>query len=183
MTQTTKRCGACDIEKPVDQYSKRLDGLHSRCRDCQKTYNRHYYEKNRQVLICKQRERDRKNPEARRARERSPEVRARRLICNVRYRARDAGLEFDVGFFSTSNIVRLLREARSCACCGEALSHGVGSMHGSSPTIDRTIDELGYVRGNVAVVCRDCNSIKQNRKSWWKIEKVAAYVARIKGAV
>lgn len=44
----------------------------------------------------------------------------------------------------------------------------------------RRYDAGGYVPGNVAAICRDCNTIKQTQRAWWKIEKVAAYVAKIR---
>jgi hypothetical protein len=40
--------------------------------------------------------------------------------------------------------------------------HGIGSVRGDSPTLDRIIGQLGYVKGNVMVISFRANAIKSN---------------------
>ena len=50
-----------------------------------------------------------------------------------------------------------------CACCGCLLNYiGLG-VRGDTPSLDRVNNDLGYIKGNVKLVCRRCNQTKSNR--------------------
>lgn len=49
-----------------------------------------------------------------------------------------------------------------CPVFGLKLERGKGRSHYASPTLDRLIPSLGYVRGNVAVISMLANSMKGN---------------------
>lgn len=49
-----------------------------------------------------------------------------------------------------------------CPVLGIPLRPGDGVSHDGSPQLDRLVPELGYVSGNVAVISRLANTIKQN---------------------
>jgi len=56
-----KICGTCKIEKPLDEYSfhrrkGRKDQYQSKCRECNKTYQREHYKKNKKYYAVKARE-------------------------------------------------------------------------------------------------------------------------------
>ena len=57
--------------------------------------------------------------------------------------------------------------------CGK----GIGGSCGSSPTLDKLIPSLGYVKGNVFVMSRRANAIKSDA-SPDEIEAVAAWVRK-----
>lgn len=50
----------------------------------------------------------------------------------------------------------------SCPICEKAIQPAIGSKGGSatSPSLDRVVPAKGYVPGNVAVLCKKCNSMK-----------------------
>jgi hypothetical protein len=52
----------------------------------------------------------------------------------------------------------------SCECCGRRfrLQPVNGVKSDSSPSVDRIIPSLGYVLGNVALLCWRCNNLKRN---------------------
>ena len=49
-----------------------------------------------------------------------------------------------------------------CPALGIPIERGKGKMHGSSPTLDKIIPELGYVRGNIAIISLKANRMKSN---------------------
>lgn len=48
-----------------------------------------------------------------------------------------------------------------CPVFGTPLVHGKGKSSWASPTLDRFRPELGYVKGNIAVICNSANSMKR----------------------
>ncbi len=50
-----------------------------------------------------------------------------------------------------------------CPCCGTKIVKGNGRILPTSPSIDRTIPERGYVHGNITWMCQSCNSVKGRR--------------------
>lgn len=50
----------------------------------------------------------------------------------------------------------------NCPICGVSVAPCAGSRGGSStsPSLDKLIPLKGYVKGNVAVICKKCNSMK-----------------------
>jgi len=70
-------------------------------------------------------------------------------------RAKQKRLPFDL---QISDIVIPKR----CPMLGMDLVQGDGKLHDASPTLDRTIPELGYVKGNVRVISYKANRAKNN---------------------
>lgn len=53
-----------------------------------------------------------------------------------------------------------------CPCCNRKLIiTGAGSRNKSTPSLDRIDSNLGYIPGNVAVICMRCNYIKRDSTS------------------
>ena len=48
-----KICSSCQNEKPLNQFSKKRQGLQSQCKDCHRIYRRQHYLDNRQKYIDK----------------------------------------------------------------------------------------------------------------------------------
>jgi len=62
-----------------------------------------------------------------------------------------------------------------CPALGIKLQHGVGTHHAASPTLDRVVPSLGYVKGNIAVISLKANVIKNNATQA-EIQKVADWL-------
>lgn len=81
------------------------------------------------------------------------------MLRQVKARASQKGWPFNI---TRSDIVIL----EKCPCCGREMSMGAGPRGNGptakSPSVDRMIPELGYVSGNVAVICWRCNDVKRN---------------------
>lgn len=83
------------------------------------------------------------------------------LLHNAKGRARAAGAPFLISD-------QHLTIGEKCPCCGVTFSNGEGTGKFGSPTvpsIDKIIPSLGYVPGNVAIICVRCNTIKNDATS------------------
>jgi hypothetical protein len=87
-----------------------------------------------------------------------PATWARHMACSLRGRCKRKGLPFDV---SAADLLALIPESRLCPALGIPLIFG-GKLSGNSPSIDRLIPSLGYVRSNIAIISHKANSMKQD---------------------
>ena len=78
-----------------------------------------------------------------------------RMLWNARQRAKEFGVPFDL---TKEDIVIPER----CPLLGVKLRVADGQVDDNSPTLDRIIPWLGYVRGNVVVVSWRANRIKND---------------------
>lgn len=94
---------------------------------------------------------------------------------SARKRARDANVPFDYGA-----VTEVLRNAPDCCpVLGHPFSVG-GRLTFDSPTLDRIRPHLGYVRGNVQIICQRANVVK-NDASANEVERIAAYMRGLEG--
>ena len=119
----------------------------------QKQASKKYYDKNRDMLI-------RKCAAMSIIRLSEPSARIKYLTTQCRSRAKKKGRDFEVGFadyFVENPPVR-------CMCCNDEMdySRGNGKNKWKNPSIDRIDNTKGYVSGNVAIICRGCNTAKRN---------------------
>ncbi len=144
-------CSACGVPKPADSYKPRC----GRCPDCLRTYGTEY------ARLARQREnqrrwaannKDRKRAQGRAWRDRNPEY---QLLRGARKRAEAKGIPFDLS-------VEDISIPSHCPVLGMPLVFATGQPRDNSPTLDRVVPELGYVRGNVAVISFRANTIKLN---------------------
>ena len=77
------------------------------------------------------------------------------MLYNARARAKNKDLPFDI-------TIDDIGAPPACPVLGVALSWGNTSQAGNSPSLDRIIPALGYVSGNVMVISRRANTIKNN---------------------
>ncbi len=96
-------------------------------------------------------ERDAKKRARKKLKDESPE---RLIFFEVRKRARARGIQFNL---EESDI----RIPKLCPILGIELSFGVGRVHDASPSLDRVIPSLGYVKGNCFVISAKANRMKQ----------------------
>jgi hypothetical protein len=104
--------------------------------------------------------------DARRAR---PEV---HMLARVRARAKAKGLVFDI-------TVADISIPKRCPILGIPLVVGDGTATDNSPELDRINNSRGYVRGNIHVISRRANRIK-NDATLTELEKIASYLRTLK---
>ncbi|WP_143393247.1 hypothetical protein [Fimbriiglobus ruber] len=102
-----------------------------------------------------------------------PHRRMARLIRFAQERAIAKGLPIDAAY---------LREwlrvpAEQCPCCGKPFVYELGYQP-HAPSLDRIRPMNGYVKGNVDLLCRRCNTLK-NDATPDELEQVADYLRRI----
>ncbi len=134
-----RRCGRCGEEKPLEDFSPR----NFRCRPCTALTTAEWRAA---------------NPErSREVQRRSYLRRLRRVMLQTaQKRSREGGLPFDL-------IEDDIFIPDYCPVLGIRLEPKAGrGFHASSPTLDRLVPELGYVRGNVAVISCRANVLKSN---------------------
>lgn len=90
------------------------------------------------------------------------------LLYWAKQRAKAKNIQFDL---TVTDIVIPV----NCPILGIKLEIGKGKMHANSPSLDRIIPELGYVRGNVCVISYRANSIKKDA-SLKELEALVCYV-------
>lgn len=64
----------------------------------------------------------------------------------------------------------------NCPVCGVLMALGVGAPTDRSPSLDRYDPVLGYVPGNILVLCRGCNRRKQNQTGEQMIQFAKALI-------
>lgn len=89
------------------------------------------------------------------------------MVTAARKRAKDAGLPFDI---EESDVV----VPSFCPVLGIPIQVSTGKTQDSSPSIDRIIPSLGYVKGNVTVISWRANRIKGDATPE-ELEKVLDY--------
>lgn len=151
-----KFCTVCK-EDDVNKFSPAGT---TRCRSCNTTFMRIYWNENRDKFNQRRREFRAANPEKCRRQgaewnERNP---ARNLINGSRGRARQKGLEFNL------TIADITPLPERCPVLGIKLEPGTGrgSNHPNAYSLDRIDNSRGYVKGNVAVISARANRLKRD---------------------
>jgi hypothetical protein len=156
----TKLCSHCNQDLPLDSFqprSDRKDKLRSHCRACCKSINASWRTRNKELLVLKRKENYLKS--ATEYRTYSQEWRRRfplkKLIHGAMERARKHSLPFDI----TADDLTM---PEFCPVLGIKLEPNVGGKKSSdnSPSLDRVIPSLGYVKGNVCIISNRANMIK-----------------------
>lgn len=97
----------------------------------------------------------------------------RTIMHAAKARAKRKGLPFDLEM--TDILIPMY-----CPILGLKLERGVKVQHDASPVLDRMIPALGYVKGNVQVICQRANRIK-NDATPDELETIALYVRKTVG--
>ena len=77
----------------------------------------------------------------------------KQLLKGARRRAREAGLSFDL-------VLEDIAVPEVCPILGVPIEMSSERTYGTSPSLDRIVPELGYVRGNVQVISDKANRMK-----------------------
>ena len=155
-----KICTVCKLEKDVclfDIDNSIKSKIASRCKECQSIKNKKYidknkakikasksnwYKQNRNVVITKNKIKRKTNP-------------VNQLISVIKHRANNKNLPFNL---TKEDIVI----PEYCPVLGLRLEVADGLAKDNSPSIDRIIPNLGYVRGNIQVISNLANKMKTN---------------------
>lgn len=92
------------------------------------------------------------------------------LLRAARQRAKQKGLPFDIEVFD-------IVIPEFCPILGVLLARGDGRKTGNSATLDRIINDLGYVKGNVWVISNKANVMKSNANNN-ELKLFAAWINR-----
>lgn len=103
---------------------------------------REYYSLNKELSIERNKRWESKNPE-------------KVLLIGVKKRAKEKGIPFNID-------VQDILIPDICPVLGISLKRGKGKVCQNSPTVDKIVPELGYVKGNVQVISHLANAMKQN---------------------
>jgi len=118
-------------------------------------YKKEYYQENRDEMLLAQKKDRLSNPE-------------KYLLKAAKKRAKEKGLPFDI---SLEDII--IPDA--CPVFGFPLEVGTISERNNSPSLDKIIPELGYVKGNVKVISFKANSLKRDGLIE-DFEKIISYI-------
>lgn len=97
-----------------------------------------------------------------------------RLWAGAKKRAVDKNLPFDI---ELSDVCALAVDLEVCPALGIPLCWTNPEMKPDSPTLDRMVPELGYVKGNIAIISLRANMIKTNATSQ-EVGKVYSWMKR-----
>jgi hypothetical protein len=166
----TKICKKCGLEKPVEEFGKKLNGWTALCSECTRQRDREryaanqpeirktqnlYYSGNSAKIMAQMKQALKDNPE-------------RGLLKLARQRCKKSGVPCTI---SEADIVI----PEFCPILGLKLEFGEMDNRNSSPSLDRISPELGYIPGNVAVISYRANRIK-NEGSADEHRKIADWI-------
>jgi hypothetical protein len=172
-----KRCSTCGAEYPatVDFFVRGKScrgGIAGTCKRCANAYQNSWKARNRDRYLARRRilhaERHRESERSKLRRRLTTDHlyhRARILAAGVRCRSRELGLPVTPGLVSTAALMEWLSRQKDCECCGRAFITAPafkGRAQDLSPSLDRIVPALGYVAGNVALICWRCNNLKRD---------------------
>lgn|GEM_PF-1227416 len=126
-------CRICGGAKPYDQFHK-AGKSHFLCADGVR--------RERVCRACKAEKFQESDPRA-------------KLIWPAAKRAKEKGIDFQI-------TIEDIMIPSYCPLLGIPLKRGVGKATANSPSLDRINNHYGYIRGNVMVISRKANAMKQD---------------------
>ena len=150
-----KICAKCNIEKSVNDFRSKRGA----CRKCETLYNNKFFKSEAGKEYRKQWQKNERITK--------PEV---SMLRAAKARAKAQNVPFDI-------MVKDIVIPKRCPVLGIKLEKGIGVSKDSSPTLDKIIPRLGYVKGNIAVISKRANTIKNNAA----IEELEMLIEWLKG--
>lgn len=149
----TRVCNRCHALKPLTDFYKRRSGSERRQTFCK---------------LCKQQQKNER-------RKLSPRTAFHTLIANAKRRETDCHVTVD------DLLIMWGEQHGLCALSGLQMTHGIG-LRPTSVSVDRLNPDIGYVKGNIRLVCVALNSL---RGPWSDQEAISVALAFVKhqGAV
>ena len=201
--EQTKRCYACELEKSLDDFgidkSKR-SGISYRCKDCTRIATAQWKKDNpEKVRITRKKEYERKKecpkfierrkaynekwnalyaherPAARLDAIRNDKtVRLKEMLNSAKRRALKNNIPFDL---TLDDLIAIAND--NCAASQEPLdwTYEQGNRGPMIPSLDKIVPELGYVKGNVAIIGHYWN-MRKGALTINEIDVLQAYINR-----
>ena len=149
-----RRCGSTN--RQPNGFSPK-GGVRTRCRDCHYGDKRDFLKKHPgRYSANSTRNKKRRKREAELA---GTVYRSWRPLRVLYKNAQNRARKYNVPFTITEQDIVI---PEFCPILGVRLEHGRGVTTNNSPTLDRIVPALGYVPGNVAVICHKANRVKGN---------------------
>ena len=161
----TKACPICGRDLPLEAYSKGTGvyGRRSICKECDRNLHNTPEARERRRLrrierrntVAGLREKEKQTDLLRL--QNNEDAYKKYIIRSAKRRALSQGIPFDIDYTDISI-------PEYCPLLGIKLNKhvGEGKLHDDSPSLDKIIPELGYIRGNVWVISSKANRIKSN---------------------
>lgn len=155
-----KRCSKCNEIKPESEFTKnknRPDGLTVWCKSCNKKARDSYYllNKNKIKKRVKKFKEENKEHLLNQSKIYRARYRVKRMLYAARYRAKSLGLPFDID-------IEDVTIPEYCPVLKIKLNTDCNAQTRNSPSLDRIIPKLGYVKGNVKVMSWQANTMKND---------------------
>jgi hypothetical protein len=123
---------------------------------------------------------DAKNPKRRKEikdacdirRRTDPAVWAKHMVNSLRGRSKRKGIPFDL---TADDLLKFIPEDSLCPALGIPIIFG-GKLSRNSPSVDRLIPSLGYVKENVCIISHKANSMKQDCIDPAELRQLAAFI-------
>jgi hypothetical protein len=170
-----RKCKKCNQEKPLIEFIKNKnskEGYANTCKFCQNEYSKKWKQVNSSELSKKRRIRysetkgiEVKERELKRKLLHPLRVRCQLLRRGMINRAKTKKIAFDNTYFTVEYLIDRIIKNNKCQCCGKELDISYKEnrkFNDNSPSIDRVIPKLGYIKNNVAILCWRCNKHKQD---------------------
>lgn len=140
-----KSCVSCKESKSPDRFhndKNTKDGKTTTCKDCANSRARMWASKNMGRIVQKKRERRKRDLQG-------------CLLESAQNRA-------NINNIPLSIVKEDIIIPERCPVLGILLRRNTGKAAADSPTVDRLIPELGYVKGNIQVISYKANKMKNN---------------------
>lgn len=146
-----RQCKRCKKERPIQEFYNE-----KRCLDCKKYYDEYYatHTEQEKARATRSQNKDRNRTNTyKRDRNRARPVNI--ILQQARQRAKIKDVPFDI-------TVDDIEVPTVCPVLGIPLCVNEKHAKANSISLDRIVPELGYVKGNVAVISYKANTIKSN---------------------
>lgn len=149
-----RRCKRCGIEKTASSkyFGVNYGNMKWMCRECSNEIQKGYvrvYQSRHKMNVWKSK------------RKANAKFRARAL--DVRYAEEDM-----------NELLESFVDNKSCPCCGEIMGVGIKNKW---PSVDRIVSSKGYVKGNIEIICYNCNFLK-SRSTLRELKNIVDYIER-----
>lgn len=64
-----------------------------------------------------------------------------------------------------------------CSCCGKELQYSTAAPKNDRPSIDRVDNAKPYIKGNIAIICGQCN-VQKRDNTLQTLQMITAYILR-----
>lgn len=146
------------MEKDLESFHKSKnskDGCYSYCKECKKQYDKKYRKSHKIQKLYKSR--NYKNKKLEYQKLRNKEDPRKQMFSSARYRAKKFNLDFDINIDDI--IIPSLCPLLEIPLFRKPYNQK-GTFCKNSPSLDRIIPELGYIKGNIMVISMRANAMK-----------------------